>query len=93
MPLHGGGRGAVDDPKDDAERHEVAQKCIDALGLKLPTLVDGIDDAVSRAYGAWPDRMYIVGADGKIAYAGDPGPWGFDPDAVETALKGLLAEG
>jgi hypothetical protein len=67
----------------------VATKCIEGLGLTLPTLVDSMDDATSRAYGAWPDRFYVVGLDGRIAYAGEPGPRGFDVDAVQTALKGL----
>ena len=76
-------------PKDEAARHAVATKCIAGLELTLPTVVDSMDDATSRAYGAWPDRFYVVGLDGKIAYAGQPGPWGFDVGAVETALKSL----
>ena len=89
-PPHGGGRGAVDQPKDEAERHEVAAKAVKYLKLTLPTLVDTMDDQVSRDYGGWPDRMYIVGLDGTVAYAGGPGPRGFDPDAVEAALKTML---
>jgi hypothetical protein len=54
-------------------------------------VVDGLDNATSRAYGAWPDRLYIVGTDGKIAFAGAPGPKGFEPDEVEASLKGMLA--
>ncbi len=54
-------------------------------------MVDGIDNAASQAYGAWPDRLYIVGTDGTVAFAGAPGPKGFDPDQVRTALTELVA--
>ena len=39
------------------------------------------------AYAAWPDRLYVVGVDGKIAYQGGPGPGGFRVNEVEAWLK------
>lgn len=59
----------------------------------MPVLVDDMDDAVSEAFAAWPERIYVVGRDGRVAFAGGPGPWGFDPDAAESALERLLDEG
>jgi type I thyroxine 5'-deiodinase len=50
-------------------------------------LVDGMDDAVNRAYAAFPDRLYLVGRDGKIAFRGGPGPAGFRPDELEEAIR------
>jgi hypothetical protein len=41
--------------------------------------VDTIDDAVNKAYAAWPDRLYVVDIGGKIAVAGGQGPAGFAP--------------
>jgi hypothetical protein len=56
----------------------------------MPALVDGMDDAVSQAFAAWPERIYLVGRDRRIAFKGGPGPWEFDPDAAAAALSSLL---
>lgn len=49
-----------------------------------------MENAAERAYGAWPDRLYLVDTAGKIAYRGAPGPRGFKPEELEAALKALL---
>ncbi len=79
-----------DDPKNFEERKKIATTCCEALDLKIPTLVDGVDDKVGKAYKGWPDRLYIVGKDGKIAYRGGPGPFGFQPAEMETRLRAIL---
>jgi hypothetical protein len=56
----------------------------------MPVLVDTMDDAVSNAFAAWPERIYVVDADGTIAHAGGPGPFDFDPDAAAAALDALV---
>ena len=71
-------------------RTEVAEGCTAALNLKIPQLIDDMDDTVSRAYAAWPDRLYILSPDGKVAYQGGRGPWGFKTDEMEARLKALL---
>jgi type I thyroxine 5'-deiodinase len=53
----------------------------------MPTAVDRVDDAVSRAYGAWPDRLYVIGPDGRVAYQGGVGPFGFSTDEVRAFLR------
>jgi Iodothyronine deiodinase len=53
----------------------------------MPVLIDGLDDAVARAYGAWPDRLYLIGRDGRIAFQGGEGPFGFKPDELEAAIE------
>ena len=73
-------------------RSEVAQGCTAALNLKIPQLVDDMEDTVSTAYAAWPDRLYILSPDGKVAYQGERGPWGFKTDEMEERLKALLAK-
>jgi len=45
---------------------------------------------VSEAFAAWPERIYVVDAHGRIAHAGGPGPFEFDPDAAAAALDELL---
>jgi hypothetical protein len=64
-----------------------AAVCLAALKLSVPTVLDGADNKVSAAYAGWPDRLYVVGRDGKVAYKGGPGPGGFKPGEVEAWLK------
>ena len=54
-----------------------------------------MDDKVNKAYAAWPDRLYVVGTDGKIAMMGEPGPRGFKPsvDAAQGWLEKLASTG
>ena len=50
-----------------------------------------MDDAVSKAYAAMPTRLYLVGVDGRVVYAGGLGPWGFKPDELEAAIEAYLS--
>ena len=45
---------------------------------------------MNKTYGAHPDRLYLVGRDGKIAYTGGRGPTGFRPDELEEAITAEL---
>jgi Iodothyronine deiodinase len=72
------------------ERFAAAREGAERLGLTLPVLVDGMDNAVSEAFAAWPERIFIAGPDGRIAFAGGPGPWEFDPGAATAALEKIL---
>jgi type I thyroxine 5'-deiodinase len=76
--------------KTTDERYTAAGLCVKNLGIDLPAIIDGPDNAVEEAYTAWPDRLYVVDRDGRIAYKSGPGPWGFKPAEVEEALKRLL---
>jgi hypothetical protein len=68
------------------DRLAAARRLRDELGLKLPILVDGMDDAVAKAFAAWPDRVAILGGEGRLAYIGRPGPRGFDVGEAKKAL-------
>jgi hypothetical protein len=89
FPMRGGAAGPiVEEPLSLAERSEVAKVCMTRLALEpIPALVDDVDDKVNTAYAAWPDRLYLVGRDGRITYAGGPGPRGFKPDELEAAIR------
>lgn len=80
----------IADPKTLEERNAVATRCRTKLSLSLPAVVDDLDDAVNQRYHAWPERIYVIGRDGKIAYKGAIGPFGFKPDEAEKALEALL---
>src|SRR5262245_34095766 len=91
-PSGGGVHPVVEDPRTLPERRQVAQTCMTRLALEgVPALVDGVDDAVNGAYAAWPDRLYLVGADGRIAYHGGRGPFGFLPDELDAAIRAELS--
>ncbi|MCX7825255.1 MAG: hypothetical protein N2689_06820 [Verrucomicrobiae bacterium] len=53
MPDRNERRGiSVKEPKSYGERVRVAEQACSALKIKLPCLVDGMDNAVSKAYAA-----------------------------------------
>ena len=79
-----------DQPKTFDEREQVAEACAVGLDLKMPTLIDDMDNTTDLAYSALPDRLYLVGTDGKIAYKSGRGPMGFRPDEFEAAIKDYL---
>ncbi len=72
------------------ERDTAASVCVVKLGIKIPALVDDINDTTEIAYTGWPDRLYVVDRDGRIAYKSAPGPYGFKPQEVEKALQRLV---
>lgn len=77
--------------REFAERQIAAGECAAALSLTAPLLLDGMDNAVDRAYGAWPERLYVISREGTIAYQGGKGPFHFDPDELERFLESYLA--
>ena len=77
----------VIDPTTDELRAEVAQTCAGRMRIHMPVLVDRIDNAVASAYGGWPDRLYLIGRDGRIVFQGGEGPFGFKPPELDAAIR------
>ena len=75
-----------------AERCAVAGTCLTKLGIEFPAIVDDEANTAERAYTAWPDRLYVIDRDGKVAYKSKPGPFGFKPADVARTLERLLPE-
>lgn len=73
-------------PQSQQERASLADACVRKLNIEIPALIDGFDNAVERAYTAWPDRLYLIDREGKITYKSKPGPWGFRPAELRSAL-------
>ena len=80
-----------DEPTSDAERTEIASACQIDLDLGMPILVDRIDNDIDNKYVGLPMRLFVVDSDGRIAFAGEKGPFGWDDEAFEEALKTLIA--
>jgi len=57
----------------------------------VPVVVDNMEDTNCTAYGARPERLFIV-KDGKIAYEGGIGPFNYDLQDLESNMKALLAK-
>jgi hypothetical protein len=77
-------------PQTAEERETVAEACALKLNISIPTLIDEITNDVDRAYAALPDRLYLIDADGRVAYRSEPGPWGFKPQELEAAIVEML---
>ena len=80
----------VYDPQTIEERRKVAGQCVDSLQYGIHTYVDEMDDAVNKAYAAWPTRLYLIGVDGRVSYAGGLGPFGFKPGEFDEAIQTYL---
>jgi len=82
---------ALADPTSLEERADAADACVVRLRTRIPVLLDDVDDAVALAYGGWPDRLYLIGRDGRIAFQGGEGPFGFEPQELAEAIAAELA--
>jgi hypothetical protein len=49
-----------------------------------------MENSTDQNYYALPDRLYLIGRDGRIAYRGAPGPWGFVAAELEKAIENYL---
>ena len=76
-----------DAPKTLAERAAIARRYAARLHGGIPLVIDGIDNAAEAAFSAWPERLYVIGADGRVAFKGDLGPDGYKPELVEAHLR------
>jgi hypothetical protein len=78
-------------PKKIEERVEICKKFATRLHGRVKIVIDGMDNLCRDAFSAWPERLYIIGMNGKIAYKGDLGPDGYLPTEVESWLNKHVA--
>jgi hypothetical protein len=81
---------AVADPATAAERADAAAACVVHLRTEIPVLLDDGDNSTASAYGGWPDRLYLIARDGRVAFQGGEGPSGFKPAELEAAIEAEL---
>ena len=74
-------------PKTVGQKQEYASACVRNLGIKFRSAVDGMDHLVESDYSGWPDRLYLIGKDGRVAWKGRPGPQGSRPQELEAAVR------
>ena len=76
--------------KSFEQKEEHATACVRKLNINFPAVVDNMDNQVELNYSAWPDRLYLVGKDGRITWKGPQGPAGFRPPLLEKAIEDEL---
>ena len=74
-------------PTTIEERVEVASKFATRLHGDMDIVIDGMNNLCRDAFSSWPERLYVIGNDGKVAYKGGLGPDGYLPDEVKSWLK------
>jgi hypothetical protein len=77
-------------PTTIAERVAIANDFVARFDYSIPLVVDPMDDPACTAYAGWPERLYVVGEDERVAYKGRVGPFGYDPDELEGWLERRL---
>lgn len=78
-------------PKTIDDREELAQVCMLRLDLKMPTLLDNMDNAVDRLYAALPDRLYLLDEQGVVVFRTAVGSPGFDVEVWHAAIAAHVA--
>ncbi len=73
-------------PRSTADRVAIASDFLKRFRYEMPLLVDPIENPANALYAGWPERLYIIDEQGKIAYKGGMGPFEFHPEEVEAWL-------
>lgn len=60
----------VNAPTTLSERCALAKDFNDRIEMRMPIVVDTIDDSVAAIYAPWPNRLVVVDANGKIVDVG-----------------------
>jgi len=85
----------INDAENLVDRCTTAKMLMDEKALTIPCLVDSMENKVNKAYSAWPDRIFLIRTDGRLAVAAARGPFGYKPALVEVEnwLKTFRADG
>ena len=58
-----------------------------SLESRFPQFWMNSGNSTESTYTAWPERLYLIDANGRVAYKSKPGPFGFKPDELQAALR------
>lgn len=72
------------------ERRDAVKILVERLKFRVPVAIDGMDNRADAAFAAWPERIYIVGPGGRVAYKGGMGPFEFDVEEAGKRLAEML---
>ena len=74
------------------DRINAAEMLVEVAGeeeFPCPIVVDKMDNAASHAYGALPERLFIV-KDGAVVFVGGEGPYLYDINKMEKKLREIV---
>ena len=80
-------------PKTLEQRVAIANDFTKRYKYSVPFGIDEMSNAANDAYAAWPERLYILDENGRVAYKGGNGPFKYDPKEVRAWLAGRYGEG
>lgn len=75
------------------ERQAAAQSYANDHKTEIPIAVDGMENTANHFFAAWPVRIYIIDAKGKVYFQGGRGPYDFKIDEARASLEELLEAG
>jgi iodothyronine deiodinase-like protein len=78
-------------PRSLDDRLAIARDFVAREEYSIPLAVDGMDNAADQVYAGWPERLYVIDERGAIAFKGETGPFGFDPEQVDAWLDEHVA--
>lgn len=81
-----------DTPETDDARAEIAGVCQISQDIRLPMLLDGIDNDIENKYISAPIRLFVIDPEGRITFNGAPGPQGFDPEKWNDAIQAQVGK-
>ena len=79
-------------PKTLEQRMAIANDFTKRFKYPLPFGVDDMGNGADLAYSAWPERLYIIDENGRIAYRGGMGPFNYKPAEARAWLAGRYGE-
>jgi hypothetical protein len=79
-------------PKSLEQRVAIANDFTQRFHYPLPFGIDDMGNVAEHAYAAWPERIYILDENGRIAYRGGMGPFNYHPAEVRAWLAQRYGE-
>ena len=77
-----------DQPVFSSARAAIAADCMVSAEIRIPVAIDNMENSVSEAYSASPERLYLIDGDGVVRHRSDMGP--FRMETVEAWYSALL---
>ena len=78
-------------PTSADERADIAAVCMLRYNFCFPMVLDNMTNEVEDKYVAMPERLYVLDADGRVAWQGGIGPHYFDADGFVAAVEAQMA--
>ena len=79
-------------PQTLEQRVAIVNDFVKRFNYPIPIGVDSMDDTANKLYAGWPERLYIIEANGTLAYKGGMGPFNYKPEEVRAWLAARFPE-